>query len=151
MTVRLATASDAGEVARLLVDFNTEFGDPAPEPPVLAERLAPMLESGEVTVVLGGPGPDGLALLRFRPSFWSGELDAYLEELYVAPAERGRGIGRALMETAMDHARARGATRMDLGTSEDDTVARALYERLGFTNLERQPDGPAMLFYEREL
>ncbi len=51
----------------------------------------------------------------------------------------------------MDHARARGATRMDLGTSEDDTVARALYERLGFTNLERQPDGPAMLFYEREL
>ena len=114
MTVRLATAADAGEVARLLVDFNTEFADPTPEPPVLAERLAPMLESGEVTVVLGGAGPDGLALLRFRPSFWSGGLDAYLEELYVAPPERGQGIGRALMEARDETARERGATRMDL-------------------------------------
>jgi len=33
----------------------------------------------------------------------------------------------------------------------DDTAARALYESWGFTNLERLPDGPAMLFYERDL
>ena len=51
----------------------------------------------------------------------------------------------------MDVARERGATRMDLGTSTDDTAARALYEKLGFTNDERPPDGPVMLFYEREL
>jgi ribosomal protein S18 acetylase RimI-like enzyme len=51
----------------------------------------------------------------------------------------------------MDLARERGATRMDLGTSTDDTAARALYEKLGFTNLESQPDGPPMLFYERDL
>jgi hypothetical protein len=40
---------------------------------------------------------------------------------------------------------------MDLGTSEDDTAARALYERLGFTSREGRPDGPVMYFYEREL
>ena len=51
----------------------------------------------------------------------------------------------------MELARERGATRMDLGTSTDDTAARALYEKLGFTNLEREPDGPTMLVYEREL
>jgi ribosomal protein S18 acetylase RimI-like enzyme len=149
--VRLASAADATAIAELLHAFNTEYDEPAPEVPVLAERLAPMLASGEVTVVLGGSGPDGLALLRFRPSFWSGDLDAYLEELYVVPHLRGQGLGRALMERAMDVARERGATRMDLGTSTDDTAARALYERLGFTNDERPPDGPAMLFYEREL
>ncbi len=151
MSVRLATAADAGEIARLLVDFNTEFSDPAPEPAVLAERLAPMLESGEVTVVLGGTGPDGLALLRFRPSFWSGEVDAYLEELYVAPPERGQGLGRALLEAAIEAARERGATRMDLNTSADDTAARALYASAGFTDREGEPDGPVMFFYEREL
>jgi hypothetical protein len=38
-----------------------------------------------------------------------------------------------------------------VATSEDDTGARALYERLGFVNRERGPDGPVMLVYEREL
>jgi hypothetical protein len=40
---------------------------------------------------------------------------------------------------------------MELGTSEDDKAARALYESAGFTNREGNPDGPVMLFYEREL
>jgi hypothetical protein len=40
---------------------------------------------------------------------------------------------------------------MDVGTSEDDTAARALYESAGFTNREGRPDGPVMLFYERDL
>jgi len=149
--VRAATAADATAIAELLHAFNTEYSDPTPEVAVLADRLAPMLASGEVAVMLAGSGPDGLALLRFRPSFWSGDLDAYLEELYVVPHLRGQGLGRAMMERAMDVARERGATRMDLGTSTDDTAARALYEKLGFTNDERPPDGPAMLFYEREL
>jgi ribosomal protein S18 acetylase RimI-like enzyme len=55
------------------------------------------------------------------------------------------------MVAAMDHARSRGADYMDLGTSEDDVAARALYESLGFTNREGKPDGPLMYFYEREL
>ena len=40
---------------------------------------------------------------------------------------------------------------MDLGTSEDDVAARALYESLGFVNREGGPDGPISYFYEREL
>ena len=39
----------------------------------------------------------------------------------------------------------------DIATSVDDTAARGLYESAGFTNREGRPDGPAMLFYEREL
>jgi ribosomal protein S18 acetylase RimI-like enzyme len=51
----------------------------------------------------------------------------------------------------MEHARARGAAHIDLGTSEDDVAARALYESAGFTNREGVPDGPRMLYYERDL
>ena len=40
---------------------------------------------------------------------------------------------------------------MDLGTSEDDVAARALYERMGFTNREGGADGAVMYVYEREL
>jgi ribosomal protein S18 acetylase RimI-like enzyme len=78
-------------------------------------------------------------------------LDAYLEELYVAPALRGHGLGRTLLEAAMEESRRHGATRIELGTSEDDTAARALYESTGFTNREGKPDGPIMYFYERDL
>ncbi|HEX5375336.1 MAG TPA: GNAT family N-acetyltransferase [Solirubrobacterales bacterium] len=138
-------------MARLLHDFNTEFDEEPPEVAVLAERVAEFIEKAEAVFLLAGDGPDGIAQMRFFPSLWSGELDAYLEELYVVPELRGGGIGRALLESAMETARAAGATRMDLNTGETDTAARALYESTGFTNREGSEDGPSMLYYEREL
>jgi len=48
----------------------------------------------------------------------------------------------------LEVARAQGATRIDLGTSETDTAAIGLYESCGFSNLEH---GAKMLFYERDL
>jgi ribosomal protein S18 acetylase RimI-like enzyme len=149
--IRLASAADAPAFGRLLHAFNVEFGESTPEADVIAERAAPLIESGEVTVLFGGDGPDGFAELRFRPSLYTGALDAYLEELYVAPDRRGQGLGRALLEAAMEHARERGAAHIDLGTSEADVAARALYESAGFTNREGSPEGPRMLYYEREL
>jgi ribosomal protein S18 acetylase RimI-like enzyme len=148
--VREAGPYDAPEVARLLHDFNTEFDDPSPGVPALTERSKELLKTGEITVLLGGDGPDGIALLRFRPSLWEKSLDAYLEELYVAPGQRGHGLGRALLKRAMELARERGAAHFDLATSEDDTAALALYESAGMTNREH-PDGPVMLYYERDL
>ena len=118
---------------------------------MLTQRIGQLLDDGEVTVLLGGEEPDGLALFRLRPSLWADGLDAYLEELYVAPLRRGEGLGRALMEAAVQAAREAGAIRMDLGTGETDTAARALYESCGFTNREGGPDGPLMMFYERDL
>ena len=147
----MASATDAPAFGRLLHAFNTEFGEPTPDADVIAERAAPLIESGEVTVLLAGEGPAGFAELRFRPSLYTGVLDAYLEELYVVPQRRGHGLGRALLDAAMAHARERGAAHIDLGTSEDDVAARALYESAGFTNREGGPDGPRMLYYERDL
>jgi ribosomal protein S18 acetylase RimI-like enzyme len=149
--VRTAGAEDAAEVARLLDAFNREFDEYTPGVEILTENARRMLERGEMTVLLAGDGPDGIAELRFRPSVWTGELDAYLEELYVAPGRRGEGLGRALLEAAMQAARAAGATHIDLGTSEDDVAAIGLYESAGFTNREGSPDGPRMLYYERDL
>jgi ribosomal protein S18 acetylase RimI-like enzyme len=151
LKVRRAGPEDAAEVARLLHDFNREFGEPTPPVDVLAERALRMISEEEIHVLLAGDGPDGIAQLSFRTSIWSGEPDAYLQELYVVPARRGEGLGRALLDAAMELARERGATHIDLGTSEDDTAARGLYESTGFTNREGSPDGPRMLYYERDL
>ena len=149
--VRAATAADAANVGRLLHDFNTEYDDPTPGPDKLADRIERLLEGGDTAVLLAGPGPDGLAVLRFRTALWSEALECYLAELYVVPAMRGRGLGRALMNAAIAFARERGADYMDLGTAETDVAARSLYESLGFSNREGKPDGPLNYYYERGL
>jgi ribosomal protein S18 acetylase RimI-like enzyme len=149
--VRLAGSDDAAAIGRLLHDFNVEYDDPTPGPVELARRMRSLLAQGDTAALLAGPGPDGLAVLRFRPAIWSAGLECYLAELYVVPGRRRRGLGRALMLAAMELARERGADHMDLGTSEGDVAARSLYESLGFSNRESRPDGPINYFYEREL
>lgn len=151
ISVRLASTADASDFGRLLHAFNVEFDEPTPVAGVIAKRAAPLIESGEVAVLLVGEGPDGFAQLRFCHTLYTGEFDAYLEELYVVPERRGLGLGRALLEAAMEHARERGAAHIDLNTSEGDVAARALYESAGFTNREGGPNGPRMLYYERDL
>lgn len=149
--IRRASPDDAPAVAQLLHDFNTEYDDFTPGVEVLTQNAREMIADGDMIVLLAGDGPDGFAELRFRKSVWTAKLDAYLEELYVVPDLRGEGIGRVLLREAMDVARAEGAVNIELGTSDDDLAARALYESEGFTNREGSPDGPVMFFYEREL
>jgi ribosomal protein S18 acetylase RimI-like enzyme len=151
VAIREAREADVDAVGRLLHDFNREFDDPAPEPAELAARVRELLAGGDTAVLVAGDEPVGLALMRFRLSLWAPGLECYLAEMYVVPARRGQGIGRALMEAAMDLARGRGAGYMDLGTAETDVAARHLYESLGFDNHEGKPGGPVNFYYEREL
>jgi ribosomal protein S18 acetylase RimI-like enzyme len=149
--VRRALPSEAQDVARLMDDFQAEFDEPSPGVSTLTQRYAALIESGGVTVLLAGGGPDGFAQLRFRPSLITGARDAYLEELYVAPARRGRGVGRALLQEAMTTARREGATHMDIAVDESDKPAINLYQSLGFSNREQGPAGGLMYLYEREI
>jgi ribosomal protein S18 acetylase RimI-like enzyme len=151
LSVRRAAGADADAIGRLLHDFNTEFEEMTPGPAALAERVRELLAAQDFIVLLGGSEVRGLVVLRFRLSIWTPGLECYIAELYVQPAHRRQGLGLALMNAALEAARAHGADYIEVATSEDDVGARALYERLGFVNRERGPDGPVMLVYEREL
>jgi ribosomal protein S18 acetylase RimI-like enzyme len=151
ISIRQGSPDDAAAIARLLHDFNSEYSEPTPGVEALTRYSRQLLDAGEMTALLAGDGPDGISLIRFRTCVWTGGPEAHLQELYVVPSLRGRGIGRALLEATMAAAREEGATGIDLNTGTTDTVARALYESCGFTNREGSPDGPSMLFYEREL
>jgi GNAT superfamily N-acetyltransferase len=150
IAIREANLGDAPVIARLLHDFNAEYEETTPPVPELTRHAERMLAEGEMTVLLAGDGPDGLALLRFRPSVWTEKQEAYLQELYVAPDLRGRGIGESLMEAVIEVCRRHDAAWIELNTGETDVAARALYRKLGFTN-EEGPEGAAMLYYELEL
>jgi ribosomal protein S18 acetylase RimI-like enzyme len=57
---------------------------------------------------------------------------AYLDHLVVAPDWRRRGIGQALVEYAIEQARAAGASRIDLTANSEQQGGWALYRSLGF-------------------
>ncbi len=148
---RVAGVEDLEAAGGLLCDFNREFDEPTPPAPVLTDRLRQLIEYGDTLVIVAGDVPAAVAVLRFRPALWSTALECYLAELYVKPARRGQGLGRAMMETAIDRARERGAQSMEIGVDEPDTAARRLYESLGFSNRVGGEGGPVMFVYERDL
>ena len=69
-----------------------------------------------------------------------------LNDLFVVAAARGHGVGRALMETARQHAIQTGAKRLTLETTDENRTAWSLYEGLGYV---RQKD--SLRFYTLEL
>lgn len=152
--VTAESAEALAEVAHLLHDFNVEYDEPAPPPEELAGRLADLVAAHQVTVLLARADDTGeavgVAVLRVQPSVWGPAGEAYLAELYVVPARRGQGHGRALITGAVDVARDLGADYAFLITSEADLLAQRLYEAAGFRRTEGV-GGPLMLAFERDL
>jgi GNAT superfamily N-acetyltransferase len=72
----------------------------------------------------------GLAHVVFHRSTWSATWYCYLEDLFVDPAQRNRGAGRALIEAVYREADERHCTRTYWVTEEDNATARALYDRV---------------------
>lgn len=143
----------AETLGRLLRDFNDEFETPGPSADVFAERFRRQLARDDVLAYLAGgvDEPCGFALLTLRPTPYSDGPLAQLEELYVRPELRDRGIGGAIMAEAMREALARGCGEMMINVDEVDTDTRRFYERLGFSNLEPGTADSRMLCYLLEL
>ena len=149
-----AGPGDAAEVTRLVVAFRDWSGGTAPSPESVAESVALLLADPDTEFLLAG-APEraaGLCQLRYRHSVWTGRPDCWLEDLFVDEGERGKGVGRALAEAALDRARARGALRIELDTDSDNEPAVALYESLGFSAYAKTPanmKGPSLLMLRR--
>jgi GNAT superfamily N-acetyltransferase len=145
ITTRLATPDDAVEVARLLHDFNTEFDTPSPGVDALAERLAELLGGPSTVAILAGRPSLGVALVTLRPNVWYPGPVALLDELYVVPDHRGRGIGSEILSHLMTVAAERSVDLIEINVDEADVDAQRFYERHGFSGLE--PDTGERAYY----
>ena len=144
-TIRRATPGDAGEVARLLHDFNTEFATPSPGVAVLADRLRGLLAGDDTVALVAGTPGVGLALVTFRPNVWYAGSVALLDELYVVPELRGDGIGTTVIAELLSLAARRGVDLIEINVDEGDVDARRFYERHGFSVTE--PGSTERAFY----
>ena len=74
--------------------------------------------------------PVGIAHVLFHRSTWSPTHYCYLEDLFVDPEQRLKGVGRALIDATYREADARGCTRTYWATQEFNYRARALYDQV---------------------
>ena len=132
--VRRAVSGDLAKLAELFDQYRMFYGQPGD---LAAARrfLAARMEAAD-SVVLVAELPTG-ALAGFTqlfPSFSSVALAPVfiLNDLFVSPAQRRGGVGRALLLAAADFAQNAGAVRLSLATAVDNYPAQALYESLGW-------------------
>lgn len=74
----------------------------------------------------------GLITASVRPMLWHAGPVALIDELIVDQTARGRGVGKALINTIVDWARKRGASEIEVSTEKDNGDAQAFYRRHGF-------------------
>ena len=128
MIIRAASPADAGDLARMNAAFNGVFDSAAQ---VAARLVAGAdIETAIVAELDGQVG--GFACVRVVPCVLYAEPCAELTELYVEPAFRRRGLGRALIAYAEQLALARGASDLVIMTGVGNAAAQALYRTAGY-------------------
>jgi ribosomal protein S18 acetylase RimI-like enzyme len=128
MHIRIATAADADALARMNGAFNGVYD--APEQ--LAARLLACRDIETPILVEIERQICGFACVRIVTCVLYAAPCAELTELYVEPAFRRRGAGRALIAFAEQLARERGAAEMLILTGVTNAPAQTLYSALGY-------------------
>jgi len=139
VAIRPVTREDRAAVLRLLAAQLAEHAIDMPNDGLARAVDAVMAdpERGRLLVALADGRAVGVAALSFVFPIEHGGRSAWLEELYVEPGHRGRGIGGALLDAACTLAAACGAAAVDLEVDAGHARAARLYERAGFRPLPR--------------
>jgi GNAT superfamily N-acetyltransferase len=134
-----ATVRDCRECAGLLVEQLDEHGVNAS-----LEQTARVLENvvvdparGFVLLARDNRTIIGVAYVATILSAEHCGLVAWLEELYVIPKHRSRGVGTALLTAVLERARGTGVVAVDLEIDAGHSRAESLYRRFDFRPLER--------------
>jgi len=128
LTIRIATPDDAPALAHLNAAFKG-----VDEPPEQLAACMPAVRDIETALLAELDGElAGFACLRVVPCLLYAAPYAELTELYVEPAYRRRGVGRALIAAAERLARERAAEDVIIMTRINNAAAQALYRTMGY-------------------
>ena len=135
MRVWRATPEEAPQVAALLAAFRDHMRYDGPSDDAFLASVERLIARDDTEYLLAAAGDgeaQGVAQVRYRWGIWWDAEDCWLEDLYVAEAGRGAGLGRALTEAVIERATTRGCRRVELDVNTENPVAMALYRSLGF-------------------
>ena len=137
--VRPAVARDTAGLLELLVAQLSEHGLPAGRERVLRGIELAFETSAPFLVAVEGARAVGVCLANRIASVEHGGPVLFIEELYVPPDMRRRGVARALLDRLLADARASGVKAVELEVDEGHEAACALYGSLGFEPNARTP------------
>jgi GNAT superfamily N-acetyltransferase len=132
--IRAATRGDARtifDLVRGLAEYERLAGEMTATPARLRRHGFGRRRYFETLVCTRGRTPIGFALYYFTYSTFAGRPTLYLEDLFVVPAERGRGAGRALLGALARIALRRGCGRMEWTVLDWNRPSIRFYEALG--------------------
>ena len=131
--VRQATVWDL-DLLTPLFDAYRLFYREASDPERARQFLLERFRHNQSIVFLALDGSAAVGFTQLYPSFSSTAMARIfvLNDLFVDPKWRGRGVGSALLETAAEYGRRLGAIRLSLRTEASNLRAQALYEELGW-------------------
>lgn len=134
LVLRAAVPDELPVLLAMLRDFYVEDRIPLDEPRVRRglEQLMADASLGAILVAESEGVRVGYLVLGWCFSIEQGGRHVLIDEIYLAPAARGRGLGSTLLSAACDWARERGAEVVRLEVNRHNPRARALYERHGF-------------------
>ena len=141
--VEAATASDRSALAELFAQDLETLHIAWPRERVLDVIDAILLRTPRDCILLvvrprPGAPPVGVAFANVFPSVRHGGPAAWIEQLYVAPAHRRRGYGRALVAALIEEAQRRDLCGLDLESYQLNAPASILYRSMGFRRLGRE-------------
>lgn len=142
MHIAPAKPDDIPALSALLSLLFTQEAEFTPDPVAQAEGLRRIISDPQAGIIFAGRiGGEIVAMvnLLFTVSTALGGRVALLEDLVVAPAHRGAGLGGQMIAHALTEARAAGCRRVTLLTDRDNAVARRFYARRGFVESSMLP------------
>jgi GNAT superfamily N-acetyltransferase len=134
LSIALASGEDEEDLVRLLSAQFREHDIELDEPALRRAVRGPVLDRTRGAFLIARDGAEvlGFAYVAYTWTLEHGGKSAWLEELYVVPDRRGRGIGTHILRTALDLARGAGCAAVDLEVDHEHARAARLYEREGF-------------------
>ena len=138
LNVRLATPSDRDEALRLVRSLLIELGGSPAPPEVLSgvfDTLAAGGDAGFVVIAEEDGAAKAVCTASFVQAVRTVGRYAILQEMYVEPDSRSSGMGRAVIDFALEHAVASGCQVVELGTPRSGDRQIEFYERAGFVNV----------------
>ena len=133
--INLATVSDTPALSALLSILFTQEAEFQPDTVAQQRGLNAILTDpalGEILVARQNGQIVGMVNVLYSISTALGARVALLEDMVVAPAMRGSGLGSQLLAAAIKHAKQRGCLRITLLTDADNYAAQAFYQKQGF-------------------
>jgi GNAT superfamily N-acetyltransferase len=138
--IRFATPKDVPQIlgfVRELAEFEREPDAVVATAPMLEAALFGARPAAEAVIAERADGtPLGFALFFQNFSTWTGLPGMYLEDLYVTPAARGAGVGKALLRHLADIAVARGYGRFEWSVLDWNQPAIDFYRAMGATGMD---------------